>query len=282
MNPADLLLKLADYFTTLRLAFKAVFVAVGVIFCLYIIFPFLQTWIPLTESSSKNYAFEVHLALTVVLGVGLGSIVFYFFDLLLQKYNNYREISLQDRLTKQKKLSEEKKQAELILEKKNEFKLAYSHLNVDCIMTLYELKRGPHAYYRNDNNIHYLSRQEWIIPTVDLGNNTYIYKLDSQIAETLEEIRSNEVESKSKCFIESEKKGCHKVLEFFLTDFDKAQKHFLSKRDFLEARRDYNYCFNIRSGGDIITIAFQADFHGYFESQFKEKIPTHIIIELVD
>ncbi|HBL5177190.1 TPA: hypothetical protein LR286_003677 [Enterobacter hormaechei] len=282
MNPADLFLKLADYFTTLRLAVKAVFVAVGVIFCLYIIFPLLQTWIPLTGSSSQNYAFEVHLALTVMLGFGVGNIVFYFFDLLLQKYNNFRKNSLQAHLTKQKKLLEMQKEADLFIEIKNKFKIAYPHLNAECILVLYQLKRGPHAYYKNEHNIYYLSRQDWITPTVDLGNNTYIYELQSQVAETLEEIRKDEVESKSKLFIESEKKGCQKILEFFLTDFDKAKTHYLSKRDFLEARKDYNYCFNIKSSGNTITIAFQADFHNYFESQFEEKIPTHIILELVN
>lgn len=94
MNPADLFLKLADYFTTLRLAVKAAFVAVGVIFCLYIIFPLLQTWIALTRSSSQNYAFEVHLALTVMLGLGHSDIKMTMF------YAHFAPTHLEDALNK--------------------------------------------------------------------------------------------------------------------------------------------------------------------------------------
>lgn len=282
MNSADLFLKLADYLTTLRLAVKAVFFTVGVISCLYLIFPLLQTWVPLTGSSSKNYAFEVHLALTVVLGFGLGNIAFYFFDFLLQKYNDFRKKSLEDHLVTQQKQLEEKKQADFNLDFQNKFKLAYPHLNVECILVLYELKRGPQSYYRSSPNIYYLSHQEWITPTVDLGNNTYIYELDNRINEALNEIRNDEVELNYKKFIESEKKGCQKVLEFFLTDFAKIQPHFLSRRDFLEARIDCNYCFNIQSSDRTITIVFQPDFHDFFENQFNKRIPSEITLELVD
>lgn len=78
------------------------------------------------------------------------------------------------------------------------------------------------------------------------------------------------------------KKGYQKVLEFFLTDLDTAQTHTLSKRDFLKARRNYNYCFNIQSSGPLINITFQVDFHQYFENRFKDKRPTLITLDLVD
>jgi hypothetical protein len=75
------------------------------------------------------------------------------------------------------------------------------------------LKRGAHSYYKNSNDIYYLSRREWITPTVDLGNNTYIYELSNQVAEALKEIRNDEVESKS--FTESEKKDIRKFCTSF-------------------------------------------------------------------
>lgn len=282
MNPADLLLKLADYFTTLRLAVKAVFVSLGIIFSLLFIFPLLQTWVTLGNYSSNNYAFEIHFTLSSMLGYGLGNIVFHLLDWVLKKIMNAKEKSLESRILAQQSKAEKIKTADANQQFKDKFKLAHSQLYGERLLILNELKRKPRPYHRNSNEIHYLSRQEWIVATVDLSQDMYIYEIDDRISEALDEIRHEEIQVKSTMFIESEKLGCQKVLGCFLTDQNNDEIHPLSKREFLQARRDYDSCFNIQANGNIVTISFLLGFHEYFKCKFGETMPYKITVELRD
>ncbi|HBH7064229.1 Uncharacterised protein [Enterobacter cloacae] len=282
MLPADFLIKLANLLTSSKMAVRVSFMIMGAIISMMIFFPYLQGRLPQPTKAASDFTSELCLLLAMVLGACMGVVILAMISWCLNLAHKCFTAAVtwknKKSMVKRQELARQFEDQAFM----NEFKTVYPQLDQASRLVLHSLNRKQESYYVRADGIHYLTSKRWIIPKSDLPNNYFIYEIDSRISVALKEIEMEKTHNNSMHFIESEKKGCKAVLVYFLSSPNPQHPYPINKRDFLQARLDYNCCFNVQSANGQPTLSFLPGYHSFFEAHFQMKMPSKIILTLTD
>lgn len=281
MAISDSLLKALDYVTTSRRAWRLVFVLTGISLAFKYAFPQLNSLIPIPIQEIQGIYFNVHFFISFLLGMCAGALSFNFAEWLLAKIKTFyaqRELDKENlqRLNLATQLAQQKQ-----VEFKNSFKIAYPRLDHGSKLILHSLQRNHDSLYPRDNTVLYLKNQGWIEQKIPLPNGYYLYEINNNISQAINEIIEDEIDGNLKAFINSEKPGCKKIIEILLNSATKQESDYLPFPDYVSAWGEINNCFSIDTGETQITISFRLGYKEKLQNIVSSSLPDKITIDIL-